>query len=94
MDNEIFHTARIFFWSQKATIIPDYKAHLIISRTQYIFKGKIISSIHKLHLTISRMFHIETWDIYFCLSARAPLAEKYINKPHRCISHRVESVRK
>ena len=28
--------------SHVINIIPDYKAHLIISRTQYIFKGKII----------------------------------------------------
>ena len=33
-------------------------------------------------------------NIYFCLSVRAPLAEKSRNKPHRSISRRVESGKK
>ena len=62
------------------------------SRTQYIFKGIIISSIHKPHRTISCMCR---YIVIFCLSHSFLLKrslEKYIDKPHHCISRRVESV--
>ena len=86
-DTEGTWTAETECWPQ----IPDYKPHLIISRTQYIFKGKIISSIYKPHLTISRMcLH---YNIRYLQCPWWPF-KKSINKPHRCISRREESVRK
>ena len=50
--------------------------------------------MHKPHRTISRMCQ---YIVIFCLShsflLEHPL-EKYIDKPHHCISRRVESVAK